>query len=341
MVMDKNSNSLFHNINLGRWVLVFIVFLFLAVAVFWKIHSVSSGNGGKQKQSSSKIRLSLNLKKASSFQLVYDAIVNISKEGQGDGTGEWKVKAHFLITCDDVNDNGIMTISQSPLTISIEGTDIEGKHEVDFHSPDKNRQIPELVQGHLHSLIAIKSAKFDAKGKIIAARQTPELDNYDFMAMGKISYDDDQEWILPKGAADTEKVKSIANSMLCLVPSAMGKKFTIGKTVTIKQDQQKGQGQGTFDWTLKDVQNRIAQIEIKGDNSNERKVPNSLVDEVAQFHSLSEQLLGFNIDTGLVVKCLSTVETEYRVMVLIPSLSKRVPSFSYSSKIKLTVKIVE
>ena len=292
-------------------------------------------DSGKQQQTDSKIRLSFNLKKGYSCYVDYDANINISQEGQSDGTGEWKVKANLLFTCDDVNDTGIMTISQSPLKISIEGTGIEGKYEVDFQSPDNNRQIPQLVRGHLRALIAIKSARVDANGKIIAARQSPDLNNYDFMALGKISYQDDLEWISPDGAEDAEKkVKYIVNSMLGVMPLAMGKEFTIGKTLTIKgEPQNEDATQEASDWTLKDVNSRIAQFEVKSNSFSERKGSSEFVDEVEELRSSSEELLEFNIDSGLILKCLSNVEYEHHTMTFVPLLSERVSTFSNLSKI--------
>lgn len=324
------------------------IFLFLAVLI-----GISSGDEekenkqymGKQqekKQEVSKVCLSLNLKKGFSYRVVYNSEVNITKKGRDEGTDKWKINAAFLLECIDVDDDGIMTISQSPLKIWVEGTDIEGKYEIDFHSPDKNLQIPDLVRGHLCSLVAIKSARLDAYGKIIAARQSPDINNFDFIAMGKISYQDDPEWILPNSLEDTETVKFIVKSMLGLLPNVMGKELTIGQTLTIKEQLPKvDKGEIIECWTLKGIQNRQAQVELKSSVDGEQKIPNEFVDEIAHFHSSSEALIEFDIDTGVALKYQSDGEDEHRIMTFIPLLSSRVPTCSTISKSSCMFEITE
>ncbi|MHC4098117.1 MAG: hypothetical protein ACYSU3_18920 [Planctomycetota bacterium] len=300
------------------------------------------GKQQEKRQEASKVLLSLNLKKGFSCHVVYNSEVNITQKGQSDGTGKWKVKANLLLECIDVNTNDIMTISQYPLKIWVEGTDIEGKHEIDFHSPDKKLQIPDLVRGHLSSLLAIKSARLDAEGKIIAARQSPDRNNFDFMAMGKISYQDDPEWILPDSIEDKETVKYIVNSMLGLLPNVMGKELSMGQTLTIKEQLPKvAKGEIAHNWTLKSIQNRIAQLELMSNVDSEHKVPNKFVDEVAHFQSSSKTWIVVNIDTGLALKYQGDVEAEHRTMTLTTLLSSRVPTFSNTSKTSYTIKIIE
>ena len=295
----------------------------------------------QEKQAVSKVRLSLNLKKGYTCWVAYDSEVSITQEGRGEGAGKWKVKADLVLSCIDVNENGIMTVSQSPSRICIEGTGIEGEQEVDFHSPAKNLQIPDLIRGHLLSLVVIKSVRIAGDGKIIAARQSPDRDDFDFIAMGKISYQDDPKWILPTGPGDAETVKFIASSVLGLLPVLMGKELTVGQTVTMKEPLPEAtKGEVTSRWNLKGIQAGLAHIESKTDAEGESKVPNEFIDEVAYSHSLSKKLIEVSIETGVVTKCQGDMETEYRIMTLIPSLSSRVPTFSSTLKTTYTVKII-
>ncbi|MHC4882994.1 MAG: hypothetical protein ACYTFX_07910 [Planctomycetota bacterium] len=309
--------------------------------------NTSFGNGASNKQhsenqqESTPVKLSLNIKKGFSCKVVYNAQIYVSQKGQSDGTGEWNVKANFLLKCDDVDEKGIMTISQSPIKITIEGTDIEEAQEIDFHAPEKNRQIPHLVQGFFPTLIAIKSAKLDTNGKIIAARQSPALDNYDFMMTGKISYRDDPEWILSNDSKAPEKAKYIASSMLGITPMVVGKEFSIGQTISTKKEVQ-NKGQTQVDLTLKNIKNHTAQIEVKANSNSESKDSNNeFVDEVNEIHDLSEGLLEINTATGLTQKSTLDTETEFRTMTFIPSLSTRAPTFSNTNKIHITTQIIE
>jgi len=324
----------------------FWALLALLISIIIGTSSCDKGKEDKQieeKQQTASMRLSLNLKKGFNCEVEYDAQINISQKGQSDGTGDWNVKGTFLLNCNNVDKNGVMTITQSPLKISIKGTDIKDIIEIDFESSDKNQQIPNLVRGHLNSLIAIKSVRLDGNGKIIEARQSPDIQNYDFMATGKISYHPDTEWIIPDNSENEEKVKYILNSIVGIPQGLFEKEFTVGKTVTTKEEpRDENQVQAIYNWTLEDIHNHTAQLKTKGDIDNESKSINSeFVDEIEQFESTWDGLLEVDIETGLVMKFQCSVTTEHRTMTLIPSLDKRVPTFSNSSKINFTTEIIE
>jgi hypothetical protein len=301
-----------------------------------------TGTQKQKNQKSSKVRFSLNLKKGFSCRIAYNSEVNITQEGQSDGTGKWKINANLLLECTDVDSKGVVTISQSPSGILVEGTDIKGKCEIDFNSPEKNLRIPEMIRGHLHGLLKVKSAKFDTDGKVATARQSPGKDDFDFMAMGKISYEDNPEWILPDNPENTETVNSIARSMIGLFPDILGKEITIGQTVTTKESlPESDKDVITNQWTIKAIQNKKAQLELKSNFNSERKSPNEFVDEVQQINRSEEVFAQVNVDTGMVSKCQSKAEDNYRIMTFIPLTSSRVPTMSNNSKINYSFEIIE
>jgi hypothetical protein len=268
--------------------------------------------------------------------------VEISQEGQSEGTGKWKINANLLLECTDVDSKGIITISQSPSGIWVEGTDIKGRCEIDFNSPEKNFRIPEMIRGHLHGLLKKKSAKFDTNGKVIAARQSPAKDDFDFMAMGKISYEDNPEWILPDDPENTETVNSIAHSIIGLFSDILGKEMPIGKTVTTKETSpESDKDMIANQWTIKAIQNNKAQLELKSNYNSERKSPNEFVDEVQQVSRSEETSAQVNVDTGIVSKCKSKAEDSFRIMTFIPLTSSRVPTMTNNSKINYSFEIIE
>lgn len=162
------------------------------------------------------------------------------------------------------------------------------------------------------------------------------------MATGKISYHDDSEWIFPEGSEDEVKAKYIVRSIQGIAPIAIGEEFTIGKTLTKKKELQgESQVQETYNWTLKEIKDHIAQIEVKYNGHSESRNPEKFVDEIEHFNSSSEGFLEINIDTRLILKSITDMEYEHRTMTLIPILSERVSTFSNSSKIHFTTKIVE
>ncbi len=310
-------------------------------------HSEDKNNGEsgrtqpQDKRAAAKIRLTLNLEKGFSCRVVYDSEVSITQEGQMDGRGKWKINADLLLKCVDVNDNGTMTISQSPSRICVQGTDIEGKHEVEFNSPNKNLQIPDLIRGHLAALVAIKSARFDPDGNVIAARQSPDKRDFDFVAMGKISYQDDPNWVLPATPEDTETVKFIGSSILGLLPNIMGKELTIGLPFTTKEPlPNTTKGTITHNWALKAIQAGLAQLESKADVEGERKVPNEFIDQIAHLHSSMKALVEVDIETGLAIRSQGDAETEYRTMTFLPAVSLRVPTFSNTTKTSFRIRII-
>ena len=197
--------------------LIYLIIMVINVSMFIHICYAQEQNENKEfgknkqenEQTDSKVYMQLKLKKGFSGCLVYNSEVSNTRKAQCDGTGKWKIKARIRLDCNDVDENGTMTISQSPLNINVEGTDIEGKCTVDFHYAKNNMKIPDMIRGNLLSLLAIKSIKINSDGKVIAARQSPGLDDYDFMAIGKINYQDNPVWILPDNPEGKEKVKNI------------------------------------------------------------------------------------------------------------------------------------
>jgi hypothetical protein len=301
-----------------------------------------TGTQQQKNQKRSKVRFSLNLKKGFSCRIAYNSEVNITQEGQSDGTGKWKINANLLLEGTDVDNQGIITISQSPLGIWVEGTDIDGKYEIDFNSPEKNLRIPEMIRGHLHGLLKFKSARFDTDGKVIAARQSPKKDDFDFMAMGKISYEDNPEWISTDNPENTETVNSIAQSIIGLFPDIFGKEITIGQTFTTTEIlPESDKDVITKHWTVKAIQNNKAQLELKSNYSSERKTPNEFVDEVQQFNSSAEIFAQIDVDTGIVSKCQCKAESNYRIMTFVPLTSSRTPTMSNTRKINYSFEIIE
>jgi hypothetical protein len=301
-----------------------------------------TGTKKEKSQKGPKVHFGLNLKKGYSSRIAYNSEVEISRQGQSEGKGKWKINANLLLECTDVDSKGAIAISQSPSGIWVEGTDIKGKCEIDFNSPEKNLLIPEKIRGHIHGLLKKKSAKFDTNGKVVTARQSPAKDDFDFMAMGKITYEDNPEWTLPDNPENTETVNGIAHSIFGLFPDLLGKEMTIGKTVTTKETSPGSDKDViTKQCTIKAIQNNKAQLELKSNYNSERKSDNEFVDEVQQSSSSEETSAQVNVDTGIVSKCKSKVENNFRVMTLVPLTSSREPTMTNNSKINDSFEIIE
>jgi hypothetical protein len=302
-------------------------------------------NSGKQQQKNTKagsvVRFRVNLKKGFSCRVAYNAEVDIARAGQSDGAGRWKSNAELLLECTDVSEDGTMAVSQSPLKVRVEGTKINGKYEVDFNSPEKNLRIPELIRGHLYGLLKIRSARFDNSGRVVAARESPARDDFDFMAMGKISYENNPEWILPDNPENTETVNSIVRSLIGLFPNIEGNELTVGQTLTINRRPEPDNGEIVQYWTLKSVKNGLAQLEFKQDIKGEHKIPNEFVDEVEDIKISAKESMEADIDSGLVYKCQGNMENADRIMTLTTVSPARVQTSSYTSRTRYSFEIIK
>jgi hypothetical protein len=319
-----------------------IIYIFVLIVSLAFVTQISAKQDKQENQKDSKTHFSLNLKKGFSCHLAYNAVVDFNQVGQSTGMGRWKIYADLLLECADISEDGIMTVSQSPLKVYVEGTKIEGKYEIDFNSPEENLRIPEMLRGYLLGLVKVKSVKFDKDGKIIAARQSPGQDDYIFMAMGKISYEKNPEWILPDNPENTETVNNIARLIIGLFPDILGKEITIGKTITITRTlPQSDKDVLTKHLTVKAIKNNKAQLELKSNFNSERKTPNEFVDEVHQFSSTEDGIAQVDINTGIVFKYQSKTEADFRVMTFIPLISSRVPTMSNNREINCSYEIIE
>lgn len=326
--------------------LIFLLMMGIYASIFIHISSAQEQKENKDsrskqqenKQADTKVCLRLKLKKGFSCCVVYNSEVNITQKGQSDGAGKWKINAKIRLDCNDVDDNGTMTISQSPLNICVEGTDIEGNCTVDFHFAKNNMRIPNMIRGHLPAFLAIKSIKIDSDGKVIAARQSPGLDNYEFMAKGKITYQDNPVWILPDNPEREKKVKIIYKSLMGICHDALGKELIIGKTLTTKLPEGE-KGKIIQHLTLKSIQNGHIQLESIGNEDIEQKIPNKFVDEVLHWKISIAVLTEADINTGVIVMSKGVVKSETQTMTFIPALSSRMPTRSSTSMIKYIVNI--
>jgi hypothetical protein len=326
--------------------LAFLLMTCLAVSVGVTAAEGAGADKDKQQYKNTKagsgVRFRVNLKKGFSCRIAYNSEVDITRAGQADGAGQWKINADLLLECTDVSGDGTMTVSQSPLKVCVEGTKIDGKYEVDVNSPEKNLRIPELIRGHLYGLLKIRSARFDNSGKVVAARESPARDDFDFMARGKISYENNPEWILPDNPENTETVNSIVRPMIGLFPNIEGKELTVGQTLTInKRLPEPDNGEVVQYWTLKSVQNSRAQLEFKQDIKGEHKIPNEFVDEVKDISISVKESMEADIDSGLVYKCQSNVENADRVMTLTTISPTRVQTSSYTSRTRYSFEIIK
>lgn len=297
----------------------------------------------QEKQKSSKARFSLNLKKGFSCSILYHSQVNIIEKGQNEeiiGNGQWKTTAKLLLECTDVDSEGIITVSQSPLEICIEGNDSNGQYKVDFNSPEKNLHIPQAARGLLHSLVRVKSVKIEPNGKIIAVRQSPKEGTFEFEAKGEISYENNPEWILADKPENQDTIDGIVYSIKGLCPDILGKEITIGGTIKTTITQV-GLDPITNNWTVTSIQNNKAQLKLKANCKINRKTDNEFVDEVLQYNFSAEGLSQIDVNRGIVCKSQSKAEEDFRILTFIPLASSRVPTTSRITKVSDSFEIIE